>query len=118
MVKVPVSILGGLPVIADVWFSGPDYYGEYDAGVDTLYWQKSDGAAGKEVSQTIYDRCHKFDEWWQASITEEASYWLGHHCPTRYRDPEAPGGYREEGEWSPEYIALNGDPRARQADLA
>ncbi len=118
MVLIPVNILGGLPVIAECWFSGPDYEGEYDAGVDTLYWQRSNGLPGKEVSETIYDRCHKYDSYWQADVTEQANDWLACHCPIRIRDLSAPGGYREEGEWSAEYIALNGDPRARKSSLS
>lgn len=111
MVLVPVSIMGGLPVIAEVWFSGPDYWGEYDAGVDALYWRNRDGSRGKEVSEAIYDRCHKHDDYWQAYVTEQANDWLSCHCPIRRRDHTEPSGYRTEGEWSAEYIALNGDPR-------
>lgn len=117
MVLVPVTILGGLPVIADVWFSGPDYYGEYDCGVDALFWQRANGAPGKEVSQTIYDRCDQRDDYWQADVTEQANDWLGAHCPIRIRDHAAVGGYRLEGDWSDEYIKLNGDPRQRASGM-
>src|ERR1051325_2902568 len=114
MVLVPVTILGGLPVIANCWFSGPDYFGEYDAGVDEIYWQKSDGTPGKEISEKVRDRLDK-EAYWQGYVTEQASDWLGCNCPTRYRDHTVPGGYRLEGEWSDDYIRLNGDPRTRQA---
>lgn len=73
MPEAQVSVLGGLPVIADVWFSGPDYFGEYDAGVNALYWAKRDGTKGKEVSQKIYDKLDKRDPYWQADVTERAS---------------------------------------------
>lgn len=107
MVYVPVTILGGLPVIASVWFSGPDYYGEYDAGCDNLYWQRADGSRGKEVSKKIYDRCEKYDSFWQSMVTEQANDWLGCNCPTRYSNGE------EEGDWSEEYILLNGNPKEK-----
>lgn len=73
MPEAQVSVLGGLPVIADVWFSGPDYFGEYDAGVNALYWAKRDGTKGKEVSQKIYDNLDKRDPYWQADVTERVS---------------------------------------------
>lgn len=119
MVLVHATILGGLPVVADVAFGKdadtPNGPGEYWSDVETLYWRKRDGTRGKEVSEAIYDRCHKYDDYWQADVTEQANDWLGEHCPIRYRDPEAPGGYREEGDWSEDYIKLNGDPRKRRA---
>ena len=73
MPEAQVSVLGGLPVIADVWFSGPDYFGEYDAGVNALYWTRRDGTKGKEVSQKIYDKLDKRDSYWQANVTEQVS---------------------------------------------
>lgn len=74
MVDVAVTILGGLPVIADVWFSGPDYQGEYDSGVNAIYWLKTKhGGKGNEVSQNVYDRLEKYDSYWQADVTERAS---------------------------------------------
>lgn len=73
MPEAQVSVLGGLPVIADVWFSGPHYFGEYDAGVNALYWARRDGTRGKEVSQKIYDKLDKRDPYWQADVTERAS---------------------------------------------
>lgn len=113
MVFVPVSILGGLPVIADVWFSGPDYFGEYDCGVNAVYWQRKDGSQGREVSQSVYDRCDKYESYWRDYVTEQASDWLGCNCPTKLRDADEPTGYRTIGEWSPEYILLNGHPAAK-----
>lgn len=70
-----VTILGGLQVWAEVWFS-KDYYGECDAGVDSLHWIKRRKgrapAKGNEVSQKVYDRLDK-DPYWQADVTEQAS---------------------------------------------
>jgi hypothetical protein len=98
MVLVPVTIRGGLPVIAEVWYSGPDYQGEYDAGVDALYWRKRDGSPGKQLSNKIIDG---LESHWQAYITEQANDWIGCNCPTRYHDG------RIEGEYSEEYLKLN-----------
>lgn len=98
MILVPVTIKGGLPVIADVWYSGPDYHGEYDAGVNALYWRKSDGTSGKQLSDKIID---KLDDYWQTDVTEQADDWLGENCPVRYSDGH------EEGEYTEEYLRLN-----------
>jgi hypothetical protein len=115
MVFVHATILGGLPVVAEVWFSGPDFDGEYDAGVVGLYWRKRDGSKGAPLSQRLMDKIEAKDSWWQSDVTEQASDWLGYHCPTRTRsrhqspytldNPE----WIEEGEYSPEYKLLNGD---------
>lgn len=100
MVMVRATVLGGLPVIADVWFSGPDYQGEYDCGVNGLFWEKRDGTVGAPLSQKIMDRIEKQD-YWEAYITEQADEWLGANCPVRYSDG------REEGEYSEDYLRLN-----------
>lgn len=101
MVFVPATVLGGLPVIAEVWFSGPDNNGEYDAGVDGLYWRKRDGTRGKELSQRVVARIEKQDSYWQAYITEQANDWLSDSVPIRYSDG------RIEGDYSEEYLKLN-----------
>jgi hypothetical protein len=60
----PATILGGLPVIAEVWYTrGDGWTTDDDAGVDKIYWQKRDGSKGKEISQKIYDRLDKLDYW-------------------------------------------------------
>jgi len=74
----PCTVLGGLSLWAECWASGPDYYGEYDAGVDTLYWVKRDGTKGKEISQKMYDKIEKWDEYWQALVTEQVSDYLSY----------------------------------------
>jgi hypothetical protein len=74
----PATVLGGLPVVADVWFSGPDYYGEYDCGVNALYWMKRDGSKGKELSQRVMDRIEKRDPYWDANVTEQVSVYLAY----------------------------------------
>lgn len=114
MVMIHCSILGGLPVVASVWFSGPDHDGEYDSGVDELFWRRRDGSAGGQISEKTMDRLERYDDYWQADVTEQANDWLGEHCPTRRRNPEwngyslhGPPEYIEEGEYSPEYRLLN-----------
>jgi hypothetical protein len=105
MVFVPVTILGGLPVIAEVWFSGPDYNGEYDAGVDSLSWQKHDGSIGKPLSEKVMARVEK-ETYWQAYVTEQANDWLSGNVPIRYNDGHI------EGEYSEEYLRLNPKTKA------
>lgn len=79
MPRAPVTVLGGLPLIADVWFTrGDGYSTDDDAGVDALYWRKRDGTAGKEISEAMYERINKQDEWWEAYVTEQASDWLAY----------------------------------------
>ncbi len=74
----PVTILGGLPVIAEVWFSrGDGWMTDDDAGVDGLYWIKRDGTRGKHVSRKIWDRLDKID-YWQCDVVEQASDWLAY----------------------------------------
>lgn len=61
----PATILGGLPVIAEVAFGkdadGPWGWGEYWAEVEGLYWQKRDGSKGARLPATLYDRAEKYD---------------------------------------------------------
>ena len=73
MPEGPATVLGGLPVIAEVWFSGPDYFGEYDAGVDNLYWQKRDGSRGKPLSDKVMERINKRDPYWESDVIEAVS---------------------------------------------
>jgi hypothetical protein len=59
----PGTILGGLPVIAEVSFGvsdGPDGR-DYWAEVDTIYWMKRNGSKGKAIPQHIRDRAEKYD---------------------------------------------------------
>lgn len=79
MPEAPVTVLGGLPLIAEVWFTrGDGWCTDDDAGVDALYWRKRDGSKGKEVSQKIYDRLEKADTYWEASVTEQVSEHLAY----------------------------------------
>lgn len=79
MPEGPCTILGGLPVIAEVWFTrGDGWMTDDDAGVDALFWQKRDGSKGKEVSQKIYDRLEKSDPYWQCGVTEQVFDYLAY----------------------------------------
>jgi hypothetical protein len=76
MVEHCATILGGLPVMAEVWFTrGDGYYTDdgYNAGVDGLYWLTRAGKRGKALPQSIMDRLEKKDPYWQASVTEQVS---------------------------------------------
>lgn len=61
----PGTILGGLPVIAEVEFGKdadtPNGPGEYWAEVQAIYWRKRDGSKGKEIPEHIRDRAAKHD---------------------------------------------------------
>lgn len=56
MPEAPVTILGGLPVIAEVSFSRDYWTGESDADVDDLCWMKRDGSKGKSIPQHLFDK--------------------------------------------------------------
>ncbi len=55
------TILGGLPIVADVSFGRDGWTGEYWAEVDALYWMKRDGTAGKPLPQKVIDRAAEYD---------------------------------------------------------
>lgn len=65
MVTRLASILGGLPVIAEISFGKdadtPNGAGEHWSEVDALYWCKKDGSAGKEIPEHVRDRAEKYD---------------------------------------------------------
>ena len=72
MPEGPATILGGLPVIAEVWFTrGDGWSTDDDAGVSALYWRRCDGTKGKEVSQKVYDRCAKADDYWESAVVDQ-----------------------------------------------
>ena len=71
-------MLGGLPVIAEVWFSrGDGWRTDDDAGVDALYWQKRDGSKGAPLSQKIMDRIEKQD-YWECDVIDQVSDYLAY----------------------------------------
>lgn len=78
MPEGPATVLGGLPVIAEVWFTrGDGWTTDDDAGVDCLYWQKRDGTKGKPLSQKIMDRIEK-EAYWECDVVEQVSDWLAY----------------------------------------
>lgn len=75
----PATILGGLPVWAEVWFSrGDGWMTDDDAGVDSLHWLKRDGTKGAEVSQKVYDRVEAKDPYWECDVTQAVSEHLAY----------------------------------------
>ncbi len=74
------TILGGLPVIADVdW--GTDYWGEGYAEIEAIYWMKRDGSKGKPIPQSVFDRAEKYDNYFSSLIeqlSENAAYEAAH----------------------------------------
>ena len=55
------TILGGLPVMATVWFDRDDFSGEYLAEVEEICWVKRNGKPGKEIPQKVRDRAAVYD---------------------------------------------------------
>lgn len=77
MPGAPVTILGGLPVWAEVFFGVHDYGPDgkdYWAEVDNLFWLKHDGTKGKQVPQSLFDKAMK--NYGEAAITEQVSDYL------------------------------------------
>lgn len=82
MVLAPCTVLGSLPVVADVSFTR-DYYGECDADVNELYWQVKGSwenplRHGKPLSQKVMDRIEK-EDYWQSSVIEQVSDWIAYN---------------------------------------
>lgn len=78
MPEGPATVLGGLPVWAEVWFSrGDGWTTDDDAGVDQLYWLKRDGTKGKPLSQKIMDRIEK-EDYWECDVIDKVSDYLAH----------------------------------------
>lgn len=90
MPEGPATILGGLPVIAEVWFTrGDGWMTDDDAGVDALYWVKRDGTKGKEVPKSVYDRLEKSDPYWHCEVTDQVSEHLAYEQWCRENPEEA-----------------------------
>jgi hypothetical protein len=78
MPEGPATVLGGLPVIAEVWFTrGDGWMTDDDAGVDALYWRKKDGTKGAPLSQKIMDRIKK-ENYWECDVIEAVSDYLAY----------------------------------------
>lgn len=78
MPRVDATILGGLPVIADISF-GRSWEGEYWAEVDAIYWRKRDGTAGKEISLRLRDKAERYDPYF-GDLIERANESLAHEA--------------------------------------
>jgi hypothetical protein len=59
--QVVITILGGLPVVAQFTHQRPSWSVGHAGGVEdiTLYWPQSRGGKLRQVPQTIYDRIAK-----------------------------------------------------------
>jgi hypothetical protein len=66
----PATILGGLPVIADVSFGYDSYAMEHWADVGEIYWQKRNGEKGKPIPQHLRDRAEKYDPYFSTVIEQ------------------------------------------------
>lgn len=77
------TILGGLPVIAEVdW--GTDYWGEGYADISQIYWIKHDGSKGKPIPQKVFDRAENYDSYF-SSLIEQLSEQCAHEQYERER---------------------------------
>lgn len=75
------TVLGGLPVIAEVWFTrGDGWLTDDSAGVDCLYWAKRDGTKGKPLSEKIMARIEKSDPYWQCDVIDRVSEQLAYEA--------------------------------------
>jgi len=71
------SILGGLPIIAEVAFGYDSWNMEHWAEVEGIFWRKRDGTKGKAISQALRDRAEKYDPYFSnliEYINEEMAY--------------------------------------------
>lgn len=81
MPEGPATILGGLPVIAEVsYYRGDGWSTDDDAEVDALYWRKRDGSKGKPLPQHIIDRAEAKDPYWHCDVIEAVSDHLAHEA--------------------------------------
>lgn len=90
----PATILGGLPVWAEVSFGRGDGWTTDDwAEVEGLYWLTRKGKKGAPLSQKILDRLDKIP-YWQADVTEQVSeaaaaeYWEAQEYKAEQRRDE------------------------------
>jgi len=91
MTWAPATILGGLPVWADVHWGKdadtPNGAGDYWAEVEDICWRKRDGSRGKSITQKVWERAENYDCYFCHTIEEVEDY-LDHQ--TREREGEAP----------------------------
>lgn len=79
------TILGGLPIIADVdW--GTDYWGEGYAEIEAIYWMKKDGTKGKPIPPKVFDRAELYDSYF-SSLIEQLSRAAAHESDEQSSNP-------------------------------
>lgn len=59
----PGTILGGLPIIAEVSWGYDSFNMEHWAEIEAIYWQKRDGSVGKEIPVSVRDRAARYDSY-------------------------------------------------------
>lgn len=74
MPKAPSTILGGLPVFADVSFGYDEYIGESWSEVNAIYWRRRNGKPGKEISQALYDKAQAYDPGLYQTLEQACEY--------------------------------------------
>jgi len=80
------TILGGLPVIAEVSW-GTDYWGEGYAEIEQIYWMKRDGTKGKPISRKVFDRAEIYDSYF-CSLVEQLSEQAAHEADGEAKPPD------------------------------
>lgn len=74
-----VTVLGGLPVWAEVsFYRGDGWTTDDDAQVDGLYWLRRDGSKGAPLSSKMLDRLEKRDHFWECGVIEQVTDSLIH----------------------------------------
>lgn len=85
------TILGGLPVIATVYWSYDEWTGEHDFEITSICWRKRDGTAGKPVPQSVLDRAEKHDMLFcnlNEQLSEQAAYEAAVRRGEAYPEPQ------------------------------
>jgi hypothetical protein len=76
----PCTVKGGMPLWAvctggiDDGPCGREYWSE----VVSLHWLTSKGGKGKEITQAMMDSIEKYDQYWQAEVTEQVTDYLAY----------------------------------------
>lgn len=84
-------ILGGLPVIATVYWSYDEWTMEHDFTIEAICWRKRDGTAGKPVPQSVWDRAEKHDSYFcnlNEQLNEQAAYEAATARGEEYPEPQ------------------------------
>lgn len=74
----PVTVLGGLPLLAKVDFPKHCFWGidpsgwNPDPSVESLCWAKRNGKKGAEISEAMWEKLRK-DPYWDVDVIEQVS---------------------------------------------